>query len=124
MSGGDGTSMLFRVPEAWSILLTFKKLMIGKLGRPCAFRVIRAVLALSRPLPVYPTNGHSQGALACLKGAITGSQDFSITSPVHSSLPKHLGSISKRPARFSSSHSMAPIAFLGACFWVDGQKQT
>ena len=52
------------------------------------------------------------------------SVDFSITSSVHSSLPKHLGSISKRPARFSSSHNMAPIAFLGACFWVDGQKQT
>ena len=42
------------------------------------------------------------------------SVDFSITSSVHSSLPKHLGSISKRPARFSSSHNMAPIAFLGA----------
>src|SRR6267378_3765450 len=52
------------------------------------------------------------------------SVDFSITSSVHSSLPKHLGSISKRPARFSSSHNMAPIAFLGACFRVDGQKQT
>ena len=25
------------------------------------------------------------------------------------SLPKHLGSISKRPARFASSHNMAPI---------------
>src|SRR6478736_3220224 len=52
------------------------------------------------------------------------SVDFSITSSVHSSLPKHLGSIRKRPARFSSSHDMAPIAFLGACFSVDGQKQT
>jgi hypothetical protein len=52
------------------------------------------------------------------------SVDFSITSSVHSSLPNHLGSISKRPATFSSSHNMAPIAFLGACFWVDGQKQT
>jgi hypothetical protein len=50
------------------------------------------------------------------------SVDFSITSSVHSSLPKHLGSISKRPARFSSSHNMAPIAFLGACFWVDEVK--
>src|SRR5258708_24125412 len=39
------------------------------------------------------------------------SVDFSITSSVHSSLRKHLG-------------SMAPIAFLGARFWVDGQKQT
>jgi hypothetical protein len=35
---------------------------------------------------------------------------------VHSSLPKHLGSISKRPPRFSSSYDMAPIAFLDACF--------
>src|SRR5882762_10168188 len=41
------------------------------------------------------------------------SVDFSITSSVHSSLPKHLGSISKRPARFSSSHNMAPIAYVG-----------
>ena len=39
------------------------------------------------------------------------SVDFSITSSVHSSLPKHLG-------------SMAPITFLGACFCVDEQKQT
>jgi hypothetical protein len=52
------------------------------------------------------------------------SVDFSITSLVHSSLPKYLGSMSKRPARFSSSHNMAAIAFFGACFWVDGQKQT
>jgi hypothetical protein len=37
--GGDGTSMLFRVRRHRSILLTFKKLMIGKLGRPCLFRV-------------------------------------------------------------------------------------
>jgi hypothetical protein len=39
------------------------------------------------------------------------SVNFSITSSVHSSLPKHLG-------------SMAPIAFLGARFWVDAQKRT
>ena len=36
--GGDGTRMLFRVRRHRSILLTFKKLMIGKLGRPCLFR--------------------------------------------------------------------------------------
>src|SRR5258708_31026155 len=52
------------------------------------------------------------------------SVDFSITSSVHSSLPKHLGSISKRPARFSSSHNIAPIAFFGACFWDDGHEQS
>jgi hypothetical protein len=51
------------------------------------------------------------------------SVDFSITSLVHSSLPKYLGS-KQGAARFSSSQNMAPIAFLGACFWVDGQKQT
>jgi hypothetical protein len=34
MRGGDGTIMLFRVRRHRSILLTFKKLMIGKLGRP------------------------------------------------------------------------------------------
>jgi hypothetical protein len=33
--GGDGTSMLFGVRRHRSILLTFKKLMIGKIGRPC-----------------------------------------------------------------------------------------
>lgn len=52
---------------------------------------------------------------------ITGSQ---LISHFVGALPKYLGSISKRPARFSSSHNMAPIAFLGACFWLDGQKQT
>ena len=36
--GGDATSVLFRVRRHRSILLTFKKLMIGKLGRPCLFR--------------------------------------------------------------------------------------
>src|SRR5258705_11482997 len=51
------------------------------------------------------------------------SVDFSITSSVHSSLPKHLGSISKRPARFSSSHNMAPIAFLGAFFGLTGKSK-
>src|SRR6266436_18201 len=50
------------------------------------------------------------------------SVDFSITSSVHTSLLKHLGSISKRPARFSSSHNMAPIAFLGACFGLTGKS--
>jgi hypothetical protein len=35
---------------------------------------------------------------------------------VHSSLPRHPGSISKRPVRFSSSHKMAPIAFLRCLF--------
>src|SRR6188472_950320 len=35
--GGDGTSMLFGVRPHRSILLTFKKLMIGKIGRPCRF---------------------------------------------------------------------------------------
>ena len=29
--------MLFRFPKHWSLLLTFKKLMIGKLCRPCLF---------------------------------------------------------------------------------------
>jgi hypothetical protein len=52
------------------------------------------------------------------------SVDLSITSSVHSSVPKHLGFMGKRPVRFSSRHNMAPIAFLGAYFWVDGQKQT
>jgi hypothetical protein len=30
----------------------------------------------------------------------------------------------QRPARFSSRHNMAPIAFLGAYFWIDGREQT
>src|SRR5258705_5171510 len=89
------------------------------------FRVNRVVLTARRSLPVYPDERTSSD-----RPRMSGwchhrkSVDFSITSSVHSSLPKHLGSISKRPARFSSSHSMTPIAFLGACFWVDGQKQT
>ncbi len=71
-----------------------------------------------------PINGHSRGSSACLERAITGSQLILDHSSVHTSLLKYLGSISKRPARFSSSHNMAPIAFLGACFWVDGQEQS
>src|SRR5712672_3986152 len=71
-----------------------------------------------------PESGHRAMQSACPFRAISGSQLISITSSGHSSLPKHLGFISKRPARCSSSHNMAPIAFLGACFWVDGQKQT
>jgi hypothetical protein len=51
------------------------------------------------------------------------SVDFSITSSVHSSLPKHLGSMSKRPARFSSRHSMAPIAFLVPVFGLTGKSK-
>jgi hypothetical protein len=82
-------------------------------------------LAVSRLLPIY---SDEQTFVVSERMSRTGhhrkSGDFSITSSVHSSLPKHLGSISKRPARFSSSRNMAPIAFLGACFWVDGQKQT
>jgi len=51
------------------------------------------------------------------------SVDFSITSSVHSSLPKHLGSISKGPARFSSSHNMAPIAFWVPVFGLTGKSK-
>jgi hypothetical protein len=46
------------------------------------------------------------------------SVDFSITSSVHSSLPKHLGSISKRPARFSSSHNIGTDRIFG-CLFLD-----
>src|SRR5712672_504677 len=86
--------------------------------------VIRAILTVRRALPVYPDKQTFSEPVGMSQGAITGSQLISITSSGHSSLPKHLGFISKRPARCSSSHNMAPIAFLGACFWVDGQKQT
>jgi len=83
------------------------------------------ILAKSRCFPLCPRKrtqiGHRAMSERCHHRK---SVDFSITSSVHSSLPKHLGSISKRPARFSSSHDMAPIAFLGACFWVDGQEQS
>jgi hypothetical protein len=34
--------MRFRFPKHWSILLTFKQLMIGKLCRPCLFWMRRA----------------------------------------------------------------------------------
>jgi len=77
--------------------------------------VISAILTVVRLRPVFPQ------FQTCRCTALTNamchhrkSVDFSITLSVHSSLPKHLGSISKRPARFSSSHNMAPIAFLGA----------
>src|ERR1700688_190715 len=80
---------------------------------------------MSTCLPGYPGKRTSLGAVGMSQTCHhRKSVDFSITSSARSSLPKHLGSISKRPARFSSSHNMAPIAFLGACFWVDGQKQT
>jgi hypothetical protein len=47
------------------------------------------------------------------------SVDFSITSSVHT----NLGSISKRPARFSSSHNMAPIAFWAPVFELTGERK-
>jgi hypothetical protein len=55
--------------------------------------------------------------------------DLSITSSAHSSSIKHLGFMSKRPARFSSSsgHNMAPILirshFLGICFGLTGESR-
>jgi hypothetical protein len=51
------------------------------------------------------------------------SVDFSITSSVHSSLPKHLGSISKRPARFSSSHNMHRSHFWVPVFGLTGKSK-
>jgi hypothetical protein len=45
--------MLFRVRRHRSILLTFKKLMIGKLGRPGLFRVKRVILTVRRSLLVF-----------------------------------------------------------------------
>ena len=54
------------------------------------------------------------------------SVDLSIASSAHSSSTKHLGFMSIRPARFSSStsHNMASIVigshFLASVFWIDG----
>jgi hypothetical protein len=49
----------------------------------------------------------------------TGSQ--LISRSLRRCMPRHLGSISKRPARFSSSHNMAPIAFWASVFGLTGQ---
>src|SRR6478736_1545471 len=46
--GGDGTSMLFRVRRHRSILLTFKKLMIGKTWPARPLRVKRVILSVYR----------------------------------------------------------------------------
>src|ERR1700674_2468721 len=57
------------------------------------------------------------------------SVDLSITSSAHSCSTNHLGFMSKRPARFSSStsHNMAPIVigshFLASVFGLTGQSK-
>ena len=86
--------------------------------------VISAILTVVRLRPVFPQ------LQTCRCTALTNamchhrkSVDFSITSSVHSSLPKHLGSISKRPASFSSSHNMAPIAFWAPDFGLTGNSK-
>jgi hypothetical protein len=41
--------------------------------------------------------------------------------PIFAFAHSAMGGAALGPARFSSSHNMAPIDF-GVCFWVDGQK--
>jgi len=60
----------------------------------------------------------SQAAIAAMSGLIP-----TMFMSVHSSLPKRFGSMSKRPARFSSSHKMAPIRFWVTVFGLTGKSK-
>src|SRR6266849_8640006 len=59
-----------------------------------------------RYLRSTPNSDRRTDVVGCFKRAITGSQfELSITASAHSSPTRHLGLMSKRPARFSSSSS-------------------